>query len=245
MSQAQKKLLTVRRTKGAMGQAIGLCLGVLWAASALFFLAHFTPPLHDRLSDGKAFQWGAAFGGAMFVLYQTLVSTIVFGVLSPIPYAGWVFMPVKVAYYLFVWPGLELGRIFKLIEWQPKHDAADDGHRPKGGGGDLPHAKDMQGACPFEGRVVAHGDVAFHDAEYTRGETVMEIHEDWRVSSEKFRYWGWIDADGAIHEGAGVGDRFEIDHEGTARSGIVARLQKGGCYNLTDKKIGDWQKTSV
>ncbi len=88
--------------------------------------------------------------------------------------------------------------------------------------------------------MVATGPVAFRDGEWEAEETIFEIHEDWRVSTDRIRYWGWVDQDGNVREGAG---------DPTAGAGGDARLvavlrpsRRGtGCF-VGEQQIGELRK---
>jgi hypothetical protein len=215
--------LGVRRVKGTFqGKAMAFTLAVGWSLGA-FVAAFQLGKLGDTLT---ALKLGASAGAGLYLLYQTFVGGILFAILGKIPQIGYVFAPVKLAYGLLVWPAVQLARMSRQLELLPAGGEPASAKAPARGG-------DMSGSCIFVGRVIALESFELHDSKWTRGETVLEIHRDWRVSSEKFRFWGWIDPSGAIREGTGPTD----DADGP----VLGELRDDALW-VRGKRVGTFER---
>jgi hypothetical protein len=92
------------------------------------------------------------------------------------------------------------------------------------------------GSCPFKGRILAEKDTTVLGFNWTAKQTMLEIHDDWKVTSPKDFSFGWIDINGGIHKGQPLG---EIDQKATLSSAVVAKIVGSGFY-VGNNKIGEF-----
>jgi hypothetical protein len=91
---------------------IGLILTALWGAAVVLALAL---KLGDDWKRGG--ELGGIVGGGLFLIYQPPLGRAVILLVGKIPHHKLIFSPFTLAYYVGSWPGLLIGRIFKLIEF--------------------------------------------------------------------------------------------------------------------------------
>jgi hypothetical protein len=228
-------MIAAKRIRGTLGGVVaGLILAAIWGALVGCGVVHFTV-LGAGRSFGAQLRYGGEIGGiagaALFLFYQPPLGRAFFALFNRVPLSGALLFPVLVAYHALAFPGVLIGRAFGAVRW-----AGKPGSRPTASASG-PSATER---CPFEGRVVAKGPVAFRNEEWTAAEPIFEIHEDWRISSEKLRFWGWVDGAGNVHEGTG---------DPTAGAGsdanvvaVLKQSRRGVTCFADDRPIGILQK---
>jgi hypothetical protein len=200
---------------------VGLVLAGAWGA-ALALGIHLLTKMGHHLRWKPAVEIGAIAASGLYLLHQPPVGKL-WGKLH-----WYLALPFSLVYHVGAFPGLLVGRIAGLLDFAPHGASA-------AAGGKAAQKRLIQGLSQYTGRIVAEGEVAFLDMELTRGETVFEIHEDGRTSSEKVRFWGWVDENGGVHEGAGTADNA-VDAK------VIAQIKNDACF-VGSKRIGYWEKT--
>jgi hypothetical protein len=220
----------VKRIQGTVrGFLAGLILCGLWGAAVTGAILVFTSVGH-ALTDGEKLRYAAEIGGiaggGLFLFFQPPLGKVIHGMFSHLPHATLIFSPLYLAYYVGAFPGLLLARLVKQVAWAPRVAAA--------AAVAAPGAPATSRGCPWEGRIVATEVIEFRDQVFPPNETVFEIHEDWRVSTAKLRFWGWVDPQGKVHEGAG-------DPSAAVDAPVVGVIGKGrqgvGCY-IGERLVG-------
>jgi hypothetical protein len=196
---------------------VGLILAGAWGAGLALGI-HLLTKMGHHLKWKPAVEIGGAVAAGLYLLHQPPLGKL-WGKLH-----WYVALPFSLCYHVAAFPGLLLGRIAGLLDFHP--------HAP---GAKKSQQRNIQGQSQYTGRIVAEGELAFMDMELTRGETVFEIHEDGRTSSEKVRYWGWVDENGGVHQGAGTADNA-VDAK------VIAQIKNDACF-VGSKRIGYWEKT--
>jgi hypothetical protein len=204
---------------------LGLILAAAWG-SVLFLVLFLVTGMGHGLGFGGKLRWAVEIGGVvsgvLFLLYQAPLNRPFFALCSKVPRSGAVFFPLWIAYHLGAFPGLLIGRVAGLLRFAGKG----------AGGVDAPATATRRrgDACPFEGRVIAEEETAFRDTEWTRGETIFEVKADWRVVTEKVRYWGVIDEKGDIREASDEKGKVvaSIRLAGEAPGAYVGTFRLGG-----------------
>ena len=176
---------------------LGLPLAAAWG-TVLFLVLELATRMGHGLAFGaqlrRALEIGGVLAGALFLLYQPPLDRAYFGLGRKVPASGIVFLPFWLAYHVAAFPGVLIGRVAGLLRFAP--------HGSGGAAGSAAAAPPKRGeTCPFKGRVVAEEPTAFRGGEWSPGETMFEIKEDWRVVTQKIRYWGFIDRKGDVREG--------------------------------------------
>jgi hypothetical protein len=211
-------MLAARRLVPSFGGfVLGLLLAAAWG-SVLFLILFLVTGMGSGLGFGGKLRWAVEIGGivsgVLFLLYQPPLYRPFFALCSKVPRSGAVFFPLWIVYHLGVFPGLLIGRVAGILRFAGKGAG--------GVGKEAPAVRRRGDACPFEGRVVAEEETAFRDTEWTRGETIFEVKADWRVVTEKVRYWGIIDEKGDVREAS--------DEGGKVVASIRLAGEAPGCY---------------
>ncbi len=225
-------MLAAKRVKGFRGFAVGLVFAGAWGAAAAFAIHQFSPV---KLAPEwlRVVEIGGIVGGGLFLIHQPPLTRMFLALRRKAAWSNILFWPLLVAYHVLAFPGVLVARVAGLVAFN--RDAAGElakkraEKREKG-------EPDQSGACPWEGRVVAEYPVEFHGGQWSPEETIFEIHEDWRVSSEHLRFWGWVDHEGSVREGAGAGE----DDAGR-QTPVLATLRGESCW-IGAKKIGTFRK---
>lgn len=103
----------------AIGKLIGLVLSCIWGFIVILILFLFIETRQGiPIEDGfyKAFIAGTVISASIFILFETPLNGLFTKIVNIIPYINSLVMVIfKLAYYIFVVPGMFIGEIFVFL----------------------------------------------------------------------------------------------------------------------------------
>lgn len=91
-------------------------------------------------------------------------------------------------------------------------------------------------SCKFRGRILVDKDIKVLGFDWPSKSTAFIINNDWSVSTEKDKHFGWIDVNGEIHKGCPMG---KIDPKAILSGGNTGIKLNGDWAWVKNEKIGE------